>query len=486
MCLAHWAMVPADIRARVRAAFAPGRAVSEEWLAAVDAAVAAVAAVEGRSPPAAPAPAHPLDGLLAISVHQPYAACLAKGWKSVENRFKLRVPPEHLGRPVAIHATSRVDLGEEEEVLRVFAERGALGGLDVKPSELERGAIVGLAVLTQVVDASDAERAAICAEGNPWVTGPLLLCFDAALPIRPVRVPGKPDLWRVEGAALDAVKLHWNALSTPRARAARAHFTAALAHWGAIARGVAPAEVPRLPERRDFLAAEEARAATERRVSGGEPAAAPPPPAARPLPAPPPPGDWFVLLDTETANSRPPIRLVEIAAILVDGDSAQEFESLIRPPVPIEPSTAAVHGITDAQVAGAPGAPAVLERLAPWLRGATVVAHNVSFDKRVVEAEYRLAGAAPPSARWCCSLKAARRLLPGEPSHKLGDLAARLGVARSAAHRALGDARTTLGVLRAIAARSGLTLAQVIERGAPDPHAAGRGGRRGREADVDV
>lgn len=494
MCPTHWSMVPADLRARVRAAFSPGQCAglarpSEEWLAAAQAAVEAVAAAEGHAP--RPARAHPLDGLLAISVHQPWARFLSVGLKLVENRHSIRVLREHLGRPVAIHATVQIDPGREIAEVEMLERAGALGGLAVRPADLARGAIVGVAVLTQVLDLADPERLAICAEGDPWVTGPVALCFAGAMPLRPVAAKGQPGLWAVEGAVFDTVRLHWDALSSPHARAARAYFLEALAHWRAVRDGAPPAEIPRLApraEREPELLAEAARSAAppaeaappappEARVTGGAPAA----PAEAPLTE-TPEGAW-VIVDTETANGSPPVRLVEFALLRVAGEAALDaFDSLIDPGRPIEPGPRQVHGICDGDVRGKPGAAAVLARVAPCLRGAVVVAHNAHFDRRVVEGEYRLSGRAPPSMRWHCSLKAAKAMLPGETSYKLGDLAARLSVPRGRSHRALDDARATLGVLLAIARRRGVGVLDVIARGALDGAEPRRGRHEAREA----
>jgi DNA polymerase-3 subunit epsilon len=57
-----------------------------------------------------------------------------------------------------------------------------------------------------------------------------------------------------------------------------------------------------------------------------------------------------------------------------------------------------------------------------------------------------------------CSLKLARRLFPGLPSYKLGNLSSRLGIAfRGTAHRAEADAEVAADLLIHIARHLGQT-----------------------------
>lgn len=62
-----------------------------------------------------------LDPLFALSVHQPWASCIARGWKLVENR-SWRPPPSIVGRDLAIHATRRpADPADEVEARDLLA-----------------------------------------------------------------------------------------------------------------------------------------------------------------------------------------------------------------------------------------------------------------------------------------------------------------------------------------------------------------------------
>jgi len=87
-------------------------------------------------------------------------------------------------------------------------------------------------------------------------------------------------------------------------------------------------------------------------------------------------------------------------------------------------------------------APTVLQALG----GATVVAHNVAFERRFVGQELRRIGA-DFRAKTLCTLRLARDLLPERAEHTLDGLAAAHHVPNPAPHRALGDALSSLWVL---------------------------------------
>ena len=142
--------------------------------------------------------------------------------------------------------------------------------------------------------------------------------------------------------------------------------------------------------------------------------------------------------DPYTLDAEP--RIVSIAVVREDGSvvGAQR----IRPDVPIPPQATAVHGITDAMVAGcatfAETWPRILARVGTE---ALVVAHNAPYDAAVIACELLRAGLPLPRWRWGCTLAASRRILPHSPRHTLDALGAVLGLPVRPDHSALADAR---------------------------------------------
>ena len=72
-----------------------------------------------------------------------------------------------------------------------------------------------------------------------------------------------------------------------------------------------------------------------------------------------------------------------------------------------------------------------------------LVAHNASFDRGFMDAEFSRIRRRRKQ-EFICSMRVARRIYPGAPNHKLGTLVDMTGVKPSANyHRALGDAEMT-------------------------------------------
>lgn len=155
----------------------------------------------------------------------------------------------------------------------------------------------------------------------------------------------------------------------------------------------------------------------------------------------------FRILDTETTGLEPPqaaVCEVAFADVRADGTILRTFETLVDPGHPIPPSAAAVHHITDDQVAGKPRIESLLEDLtAP-----VYVAHNAEFDSKFLR---QLRG------QWLCTYRLAKHLWPEAPGHGLQTLRYWLGLqpdipAHTSAHRALADVMVTVSLLgRALA-----------------------------------
>jgi len=164
------------------------------------------------------------------------------------------------------------------------------------------------------------------------------------------------------------------------------------------------------------------------------------------------------VVDCETTGLDPRRdRVVALAALRFHGPAHAPdavFDTLVDPGMPIAARATAVHGITDAMVAGAPGFRAAARQLAPLLRGAVLVGHAVAFDRAMLASEARrvaLPWRDPPAL---CTRELAAALLPSDAGLELEQLADRFGVAVTGRHTALGDAVAAARIFAALLRRA--------------------------------
>ncbi len=155
-----------------------------------------------------------------------------------------------------------------------------------------------------------------------------------------------------------------------------------------------------------------------------------------------------VVLDPETTGlSFKDCELIEVAAARLSGrEVVDRFESYVRPSRPIPPEIEELTGITNAMVVDAPGAEEVVARLADFVGGCPVIAHNATFDRTFVE---KVRGGSEVSDLWIDSLALSRIALPRLSSHRLQDLARVFGCP-SVSHRAMDDVEALAGMWRVI------------------------------------
>ncbi len=153
-----------------------------------------------------------------------------------------------------------------------------------------------------------------------------------------------------------------------------------------------------------------------------------------------------VVFDFETTGMSPQQgdRVIEVGAVrLEDGHIVGHFESLINPDISLDPFVSDLTGISDQMLSGAPGARQVISDFHEFAGSSPLVAHNASFDKRFLEAEFERFSL-PVPAQVGCSMLVARRLFPDAPNHKLGTLISYLELPTARRfHRALADASMT-------------------------------------------
>lgn len=164
---------------------------------------------------------------------------------------------------------------------------------------------------------------------------------------------------------------------------------------------------------------------------------------------------WPALLvvDVEGNGTNPP-DLVEVAGLpVVDGtpDTSTAGAWLIRPPRPVTPFAAQVHGLTNETLASCPSWREVASEVRGLLGGVWIAAHNAHVDYRVLSAH--LPGWRPAGV--IDTLRLARAVWPGLPSYRLDALIDHfkpdLSHVPDQRHRARFDAYATALMLLAMA-----------------------------------
>ena len=94
----------------------------------------------------------------------------------------------------------------------------------------------------------------------------------------------------------------------------------------------------------------------------------------------------------------------------------------------------------------------VAKRIIAITDGCIVVAHNASFDYRILQTEFRRLGYdfKKPTL---CTVELAKKLIPDQLSYSLGKLVRALGIPMSDRHRASGDALATVKLFKMLMAK---------------------------------
>ena len=160
----------------------------------------------------------------------------------------------------------------------------------------------------------------------------------------------------------------------------------------------------------------------------------------------------YVVFDTETTGLLPERgdELVQIAAVrIVNGRMVQgeTFETLVNPGRPIPAAASAIHRVTDAMVADAPGVLDVVERFRKFVGDAVLVAHNAPFDMAFLYRREKALGIQFDNPVLDTGLLSVMVFGPQE-AHTLDALTQRLSVRlpESLRHTAMGDAAATAEV----------------------------------------
>ena len=157
----------------------------------------------------------------------------------------------------------------------------------------------------------------------------------------------------------------------------------------------------------------------------------------------------YAILDIETTGGQfNEEGITEIAIYKFDGhEVVDQFISLVNPEIPIQPFVIKLTGINNAMLRTAPKFFEVAKRIIEITNDCIVVAHNASFDSRILRTEFRRLGY-DFQVPTICTVELAQRLIPEQPSYSLGKLVRALGIPMADRHRASGDALATVKLFK--------------------------------------
>ena len=102
----------------------------------------------------------------------------------------------------------------------------------------------------------------------------------------------------------------------------------------------------------------------------------------------------YAILDIETTGGQYNEEgITEIAIYKFDGhEVVDQFISLVNPEKPIQPFVVKLTGINNAMLRSAPKFYEVAKRIIEMTEDCVIVAHNASFDYRILQTEFRRLG----------------------------------------------------------------------------------------------
>ncbi|MBS1782930.1 MAG: GIY-YIG nuclease family protein [Bacteroidetes bacterium] len=152
----------------------------------------------------------------------------------------------------------------------------------------------------------------------------------------------------------------------------------------------------------------------------------------------------FAIVDIETTGGHAASSgITEIAIVISDGkETLYVYETLINPQQAIPPFIQSLTGINDQMVRHAPLFSEVASEIFSLLQDKVFVAHNVNFDYSFVK-HYLAKSGYNLDVPKLCTLRLARKVIPGLAKYGLGNLCSQLNIELSNHHRAGGDAEAT-------------------------------------------
>jgi DNA polymerase-3 subunit epsilon len=157
----------------------------------------------------------------------------------------------------------------------------------------------------------------------------------------------------------------------------------------------------------------------------------------------------YTILDIESTGGKfNEEGITEIAIYKFDGhEIVDQFASLVNPEIPIQPFVVKLTGINNKMLRSAPKFFEVAKRIIEITEGTTIVAHNASFDYRILKLEFGRLGY-DFKRLTLDTVELSKKLIPDMESYSLGKLTKALGIPITDRHRATGDALATVKLFK--------------------------------------
>ncbi len=159
----------------------------------------------------------------------------------------------------------------------------------------------------------------------------------------------------------------------------------------------------------------------------------------------------FAIIDVETTGGKfNEEGITEIAIHKFDGQHViDSFVSLVNPEREIQPFVVNLTGINSKMLRNAPKFYEIAKRVIEIMEDCVLVAHNSSFDYRIIKNEFSRLGY-PFEIPTLCTVELSKILLPDQESYSLGKLCRSVGIPMSDRHRANGDALATVKLFQVL------------------------------------
>lgn len=171
----------------------------------------------------------------------------------------------------------------------------------------------------------------------------------------------------------------------------------------------------------------------------------------------------YTIFDIETSGGKyGEEKIIEIALYKYDGETiVDSFSTLVNPEKSIHFYVKKLTGISEKMVKRAPKFHEIAKRIVEITENSVLVAHNASFDYRMLRQEFKSLGY-NFQAEILDTIPLSKALIPNQQHYSLGKLCKNLGIALLDEHRAFGDAMATLELFKLLLEKD--TEKQIIQK----------------------